>query len=399
MSSRIRSLILAFSAAGLALALEASWVHYRLLTDPSYVSPCNITSGLSCSQLYLTHGRIAGIPVAFGGLVWFTLVGLIAAFAAPGQKPTRAASYLRILAGIGLVVVPWLAYTSFVVAKAACIFCIGTYVCVVAIFVLARQTVPAPLSTLPGQLVADLRGVIARPAAFVASLICAVGFVAFLVWFPAEGAMAHAAPSAPSKEAASTFADAWVRQPRIDLGVPADGAKVVIVKFNDFECPMCRQVEDWYRPVLEKFDRSNPGAVKYVMKDWPWSAACNFATPGIPGHEASCNAAAAVRIARDRGKTDEIVTWLFAHQGTTPAAVAEATTRILGLGPGEFEKAYQLQLAGIRQDVADGQMLRITGTPTFFINGVRLPASPIPAAYFEMAISLELAKAGDGDPK
>jgi len=392
MSSRVRLLILLFAAAGLALALEASWVHYRLLTDPSYVSPCNIASGLSCSQLYLTHGRIAGVPVAFGGLVWFALVGLVAGFTAPGQNPTRAASYLRILAVIGLLAVGWLAYTSLVVAKSACIFCIGTYVCVLAVFVLSRRTTPAPLSTLPGRLGTDLRDVIGRPAALLAALVYAAGLVAFLIWFPAEGETAHAAP-APTNAAASTFADAWARQPRIDLGVPADGAKVVIVKFNDFECPLCRQVEEWYRPVLQKFDRSNPGAVKYVMKDWPWNSACNFTTPGIPGHEASCSAAAAVRIARDRGKTDEMITWLFAHQGTTPAAVAEAASRMLGLGPGEFETAYQRQLPGIRQDVADGQMLKIGGTPTFFINGVRLPDSPIPAAYFEMAIDLELAKA------
>ncbi len=394
MSSRIRLLLIAFAAAGLALALAASWVHYRLLTDPSYVSPCNISSGLSCSQLYLTHGRVAGVPVAFGGLVWFALVGFIAAFAVPNQKASVAAGYLAVLSAIGVAVVVLLAYTSFFVAKTGCIYCIATYVCVLAIAILTSRTTAVPLSTLPGRLAGDLRRVVARPATGVAALIYVIGLVMFLAWFPAEGTVAHAAAPAPAGTASDAFADAWARQPRIDLGVPADGAKVVIVKFNDFECPTCRQVEDWYRPVLQKFAQSNPNAVKYVMKDWPWNSACNFTTPGIPGHEASCNAAAAARIARDRGKSDEMITWLFGHQGTSPPAVAEAATTILGLGPGEFETAYKQVLPAIRQDVADGQLLKIGGTPTFFINGVRLPDSPLSPAYFEMAISLELAKAG-----
>ncbi len=147
--------------------------------------------------------------------------------------------------------------------------------------------------------------------------------------------------------------------------------------------------------MLRKFEQSNPGAVKYVMKDWPWNASCNFATQGIPGHEAACNAAAAARMARDCGREQEMTTWLFGHQETTPSAVADAATRILGLGPGEFEKDYALELPNIKQDVADGQALKVRSTPTYFINGVRLPDSQLlPPAYFEQAIRLELARAG-----
>jgi uncharacterized membrane protein/protein-disulfide isomerase len=395
MSSRIRWLFLVVALVGLALTLEASWVHYRLLTDPSYISPCNLSTALSCSQLYLTHGRIAGVPVAFGGLVWFALVGLIAAFAAPDRKPSAAASYLVVLAAIGLGVVAFLAYTSIFVAKTGCVYCIGTYVCVLAILTLTRWTSPAPLAALPGRLASDLGAIVSKPATLTASLVYAAALVAFLAWFPGEGASAEGSAPAPSESASLSFAEAWARQPRVDLGIPADGAKVIIVKFNDFECPLCAQVEQWYRPVLRKMEQAHPGAVKYVMKDWPWSAACNFATTGIRGHEASCNAAAAARMARERGKGDEMLAWLFSHQGTTPDAVAAAATSILGLGAGEFEADSAKVLPGIRQDVADGQALNVHSTPTFFLNGVRLPDSPMTPAYFEMAINLELEKAAN----
>ena len=197
----------------------------------------------------------------------------------------------------------------------------------------------------------------------------------------------------PTADAQANFAKAWAQQPRQDLGIPAAGAKVIIVKFNDYMCPSCRQAEVAYKPILDKFAKSNPGAVKYVVKDWPWNSGCNFnATSTIRGHEASCNAAVAARIAKDRGKYDEMAAWLYANQGTTPAAVRAAAERILAVK--DFDVEYAAKLTDIRRDVADGGVLRIDSTPTFFINGVKLPNGIIPAEYFELAIALELKKAG-----
>jgi protein-disulfide isomerase len=82
--------------------------------------------------------------------------------------------------------------------------------------------------------------------------------------------------------------------------------------------------------------------------------------------------------------------WLFGNQETTPAAVRQAAATILAVT--DFDKEYQQKLVDIRRDVADGGVLRIQSTPTFFINGVRLEGS-IKPEYFEMAINLELKKA------
>src|SRR5688572_4490105 len=134
-----------------------------------------------------------------------------------------------------------------------------------------------------------------------------------VVWTEADQAPAPVTRTLSANERQS-FATAWTRQPRVDVGVPADGARVVILKFNDYECPACRQAEAAYAPILEKFAVSHPKAVKYVVKDWPWNTACNFnATRTIPGHEAACDAAAAARMARDRGKFVEMAAWLYAN--------------------------------------------------------------------------------------
>ena len=127
------------------------------------------------------------------------------------------------------------------------------------------------------------------------------------------------------------------------------------------------------------------------MKDWPWNTACNFNIAStFVGHEASCVAAAAARMARRRNKFDEMKAWLFANQETTPDAVKEATARIVG--GVNFDEEYARDLPDIKRDVADGGVLGIHATPTFFINGVRLPDGAIQPEYFELALSLELQK-------
>jgi protein-disulfide isomerase len=178
--------------------------------------------------------------------------------------------------------------------------------------------------------------------------------------------------------------------PRVDLGIPADGARVIVVKFNDYQCPGCRSTHEWYEPVLQKFEESHPGAVKYVLKDWPWDAECNF--NGGTLHDAACEAAAAVRMARDRGKDKELEMedWIYANQTATPDAVRAAAEKFM---PGlNFAREYPQKLIGVRQDIADGGALGIRSTPTLFINGVRIE-DLMPASYFEMAIQLELDKA------
>jgi protein-disulfide isomerase len=215
--------------------------------------------------------------------------------------------------------------------------------------------------------------------------------VAVIAWLPAGVAIAAQAADAgaPSAEDVRAFTEAWAKQPRVDLGVTSS-APVVIVKFNDYECPTCRAMEAMYRPILDKFAQSNPGAIDYVMKDWPWNAACNFNTAStLHGHEAACDAAAAARMARDRGKSREMADWLFANQGVPPAAVRDAARRLLGVT--DFDAEYAKKLPDIRRDIADGGVLQIRSTPTFFINGVRFDQL-IQPQFFELAIQLEMSK-------
>src|SRR4030095_9621047 len=52
MSSRTRYAMIALAALGLVASLAALYVHYRLLTDPSYSSFCDINATVSCQQVF-----------------------------------------------------------------------------------------------------------------------------------------------------------------------------------------------------------------------------------------------------------------------------------------------------------------------------------------------------------
>jgi uncharacterized membrane protein len=397
MSARSRWIILTLAVVGLGFASYSAFVHYKLLTDVTYQSPCDINATFSCSQVYLSpQGSVLGVPVALWGLLFFGLVGVIALSSTPVPDKTKVStapggSYLFALSTIGLAVVLYLAYTSWMVLHHLCVLCLGTYAATIGIFIVSAMSSTVPVRSLPLRMFSDANDALKEPLvlALLAVVLGSVGLAA--VSFPKEGSVLTSQAAAPGDD----FAAAWNRMPRTNLGIDPEGAKVLIVKFNDFQCPACGSTYSWYKPVLEQFAKTNPGEVRFVTKDWPWNSKCNVSmAPGSPpNHAGACEAAAAVRMARDQSpaKEVEMEEWLYGNQETMTAdTVKAAAEKILGVT--DFAKQYAQKLPGIQKDVADGMALHIQSTPTLFINGVRIDRQLMPASFFELAIQLELNK-------
>ena len=161
-------------------------------------------------------------------------------------------------------------------------------------------------------------------------------------------------------------------QQRVPVMVATEGAAVVLVKFNDYMCPPCGQTFAQYKPVLAQYAKEYPGKLKYVTQATIRSIPNATAWRPSGSHMASCEAAVAVRLAREKGKADAMENWLFANQPTlTPASVKEAA-RILG-GVTDFDARYATVLTLVKGDIEQGGQLQVQGTPTFFLNGIRLP--------------------------
>lgn len=426
MTAYARPSILFTAAIGVVLSAAAVWVHYQLLTSPSYTTPCDINATFNCTQVYLSrYGAIGGVPVAVGGILWSGLVWLLGAALAPASNTTSeqdrvVGGYLFSAGVVGVVVAAYYAYISFAVLGARCVFCLGTYACVMVIMWLASRLPRVPVATLPARFPADVSS-LARSGSgrlqAAALLGLTVALSVFFVRLPAISAadalasaappMATGTPTPDSAQAATAvppdqadaFVQYWNALPRVETHVPADGARVVIVKFQDFMCPTCKVTYEGYKPILDRFEREMPGVVRYVEKDYPLEAECN---PGINGgHVYSCEAAAAVRMARKAGKGPQFEAWVWANQAslTTPFII-DGLARVAGVT--DFVAQYPAQLPDIRRDALEGQALQVNGTPTFFIGGRaigrydpaqrRFAPDILPPPYFERAIQLALAE-------
>jgi len=184
----------------------------------------------------------------------------------------------------------------------------------------------------------------------------------------------------------------WDVQPKVDVPVPSDGAAVLMVKFNDYQCPPCRQTYEAYGPLLAKWAQT--GKFKFVLKHFPLDAECNGAAPGGP-HPAACEAAAAVVMARRKndGSAEKLEHWLFAHQGPpilTPEEVKAAARDVAGIT--DFDAKYPSTLIEVKNDAGMGAMLGVKSTPTFFINGHMLPGGQDPR-LIDAVIDLEMRRA------
>lgn len=388
---------------GLGFAMASTWVHYRILHDPFYSSVCDVNATFSCSEAYTSRfGSVGGVPVALIGVVYFGFIlALIAICRRSKTAAQNLAGYVFAASTLGLAGVLYLAYASFVILKAVCLLCVGSYAAIIALFLIAGAATRYPMTSLPGRASRDLRTLVRTPAA----LTAAVGFIAAavlaIVFFPGEPIAASentqaAAPAASAPSAAAQVPAAAMKQleefvnkgPRVPILVPNEGAAVVIVKFNDYQCPPCRQTFMEYKPVLAKLQQQYPGKILFVTRDFPLDNECNTANVG---HQAACEAAVAVRLAREKGKAQAMEEWLFANQPQlTPALVKTGVQQVAGVT--NFDERYQGTLQLVKGDIAQGQQLQVNGTPTFFMNGLRLPN--LRGEFFENAVLLELRKVG-----
>jgi uncharacterized membrane protein/protein-disulfide isomerase len=394
MTKRAAWLCLLCAVVGFGVSAAAAYTHYHLLNDPNYRSFCDVNETVSCTQVYMSRfSTVRGVPVAIFGALWFVVAGLLSVAGLTARDTVRESvpGYLFVLSTMALAVILYLGYASFFVLKAVCILCLTTYAAVIGLFLVSGAATSIPMTTLPRRLSRDVRVLVGSPVAIVVAILFFAGAATTVAFFPREGAVAATTPAAqdPGLDQRSELQRFMSTSPRVPLIVPAEGAKVLVVKFNDFECPACGQSYLQYKPILAKYQTSNPGAVRVVLKDYPLNPACN---PGVAQlmHPAACDAAVAVRLARKNNREEAMEDWLYTHQtGMSSASVKQAAKDIGGIT--DFDAQYASTIASVKADAALGKQLGIRSTPTFFINGVKVEGMWAPQ-FFDQAIAFELQR-------
>ena len=215
--------------------------------------------------------------------------------------------------------------------------CLTTYAAVIGLFLVSGAATSFPMTTLPRRASRDARVFALQPAGvdarrpvlrrrrLDARVLPARGAPAAAA--PGEAAAATTAPE-PTQNQRAEFERWYASQPRVPLIVPAEGAKVLVVKFNDYQCPACGTAHTQYKPIFAKYQAEQPGAVRLVMKDYPLNRDCNDAL-GQTIHPAACDAAVAVRLTPP-DKREAMEDWLYSHQPAMTSPSVRQAARDIG---------------------------------------------------------------------
>jgi len=159
-----------------------------------------------------------------------------------------------------------------------------------------------------------------------------------------------------------------------------DDAPVTIIEFSDFQCPFCKRVV----PTVQQIVASYPTEVRFVFRNLPLS---NI-------HPRARAAAEAAACADRQGRFWDYHDLLFANNKALSDADLDGYASQLGLDMPAFRQCVQNRETQsiVDEDFATAESLRITGTPSFLINGIPLHGAQSFEAFSEI-IDEELARA------
>lgn len=175
---------------------------------------------------------------------------------------------------------------------------------------------------------------------------------------------AKAGDDDPSSSAAAgdTRSDRLVRPDSQRLNDPAS-SQATFVEFLDFECEACGAAY----PAIEQLREDYGDRVTFVVRY-------------MPLHNNSEAASRAAEAAAAQGKFEEMYGRLFETQAqwgekdNSQEDVFFGYAEDLGLDMDRFRQDYDdpATIERVRRDKADGEVLGVTGTPTFFVDGQKL---------------------------
>jgi Na+/H+ antiporter NhaA len=154
----------------------------------------------------------------------------------------------------------------------------------------------------------------------------------------------------------------------VDLAEPVDAerdhvrgpvdAPVTVLEYGDFECPFCGQAEPVVRELLREY-----GDVAYAWRHLPLNDV----------HPSAQQAAEAAEAAAEQSKFWEMHDLLLDHQDALRIPDLLGYAEQLGLDVDRFEEDLRTRQGAnrIAEDVDSADLSGVSGTPTFFINGLR----------------------------
>jgi len=406
--------LLILSALGALLSAYLVWhqmyLEAGLQRGPSF---CAFSSAFDCDRVALSKfSSLWGYPVASYSLAYYLVL-----FAFSALVRRKAQEHAQTISDVALFyvmlgAVPTLVFAviSGLLLKTICLFCALLYLISVCLLILClrnpMRSKPLHLSLLNG-LSLSLRyflPVLPFPIPLGKTqrlrwlsllgasslLLCSLALPRLLteMVFKPRAQLVQQALYSPE------FLASWQKAPVEILKIsPADAAQpdyalgdsaapITIVEFSDYQCPHCQLASHWVTELMDRYQ----GKIKFIFKNYPLDQNCN---PLItqPGHQFACRSAAMARCA---GAQRVELFWAMneAIFSLGDNFSEESLTNLppeLGIDLQRFNECLDSEDVRnkVKSDIAEGNQLKLRGTPTFFINGKRVEG-PLPETLHQV---------------
>jgi len=158
-----------------------------------------------------------------------------------------------------------------------------------------------------------------------------------------------------------------------------ENAPITIVEFTDFECPFCKAAVQTINRLMQEY----PVKVRLVFRDFPVG---RLHPTAFKVHEAA-------RCAGEQGKFWDYHDLAFARPPEHTLVGLRQYAEELHLEKTAFAACLQTGKyhEDVMSDIREGNALGVSGTPTFFINGLVIVGAQ-PYAVFQKVLDRELMK-------
>jgi uncharacterized membrane protein len=338
-----RSWLLALAGAGLLLSLWLELLHVRAYQAPDATSFCAVAAKLDCTTVALSHWSVMlGLPLPLWGALGFLAIG-VAAYLRSAW--TVWLSLAAALGSVALLVIELFAIGSL------CLLCEAVHVVAIALAVVAWRG-RAGLASLRDRDTAAL--VLLPPLGIMLGL---------LLFLPPYFRVFNWKSALPFPEGVTADGSHWIG---------ATSPALTLEEYTDYLCPHCKAATSWTLRQLAK----HPKSIRIVRRQHPL-VTCSLA------HKNSCDRLRVAYCAGEQRRFWQTDRWLFAHGEDRKLDVA-AAARDSGL---DLEKLTTcMERSDIREravrESAAAVKRRFAGTPTYVVNGKRIPAQTA-ARYLE----------------
>jgi protein-disulfide isomerase/uncharacterized membrane protein len=380
--------------AGLMIAGYLTFLHLGLMRgDLLGGAACGGSGALNCHAVTASRwAQALGIPLAFWGLFGYICVLALSLLAL--QSEENAQRSLVVLWAMALAMVAadaWLLYLMAFKIQYFCLFCLMTYLVNLLVLAVAWGSLKGSLSALLGRLPAALGSLAPWARGSGNALFWGVVLVGLLGTagvhvssvFLSRGTLKSQMPQ---------VREYLAKQPRVVVDAASDpskglaGARMQLVEFSDFMCPVCQRASKINEVILA----SRRSDLRIVFKNYPLDMACNTTIQRTP-HPGSCQVAAAAECAHLQGKFWQFHDKVFESKPPYNTSLIENDAAGLGLDMAAFRSCMSSGqgMEAVKKDIEEAGKAQVSSTPTYVLNDIVLRGVLSPSGFDDFVQVLE----------